>query len=461
MATTKSPGKINDFYDKSNCFLQAAIAFDERQSYSQALANYMAAAEYLLSAHQFETNEERKTLLSERTSSVLNRCEALKSILNNSLVMTNEPAATAKVPEKAPPTTTPDTPATTSSSWFVKEKPNVQWSDVIGLEKGKQVFLETFDIPLRFPDLFQGNRKPWTATLLAGPPGTGKTMLVKALATDLDVAAFFSVKSSDIVSKYHGDSERLINQLFDEARQLATKEHPVVIFIDEIDALCAERPSSGGGDSAQASNARMVTEFLQQLDGFASINTHVFTVAATNLPWRLDDAILRRFPKHLYIPLPTIKEREQILRKCLEKNAHELSDDDFNRLAECTPYYSGADLSTVVADALMCPIRDLVHATRFFKHPKSNKWMPMLELHSTIQKYGQVEIKAMTYNDLTNDDLDSGLPVTLNHMLSAIEERKAVSTQDKVAEFEKWFRINTTNNNMGGGGSLSPPNLLL
>ncbi len=117
------------------------------------------------------------------------------------------------------------------------ERPNVKWSDVAGLDTAKQLTKETVLMPMMFPQLFTGNRKPWRGLLFYGPPGTGKSHLARAVATEVKNATFFSVSSSDLVSKYQGESERLVRGLW----ELARKKKPSIIFIDEIDALCSAR----------------------------------------------------------------------------------------------------------------------------------------------------------------------------------------------------------------------------
>merc|ERR1712097_98384 len=116
------------------------------------------------------------------------------------------------------------------------EKPNVSWDDVAGLDAAKAALQEAVVLPLRFPSLFTGERRPWRGILLYGPPGTGKTHLAKAVATEVD-ATFFSVSSSDLVSKWVGESEKLVRALFESASQ----KRPSVVFIDEVDALCTSR----------------------------------------------------------------------------------------------------------------------------------------------------------------------------------------------------------------------------
>lgn len=141
------------------------------------------------------------------------------------------------------------------SSAIVSEKPNVKWDDVAGLEMAKEALKEAVILPTKFPQLFTGKRKPWKGILLFGPPGTGKSFLAKAVATEAD-STFFAMSSSDLVSKWQGESERLVKQMFEMARE----SKPSIIFIDEIDSLCTAR-SEGESESSR----RIKTEFLVQV----------------------------------------------------------------------------------------------------------------------------------------------------------------------------------------------------
>ena len=185
------------------------------------------------------------------------------------------------------------------SGAIVREKPNVKWTDVAGLEQAKASLQEAVILPTRFPQLFTGERKPWRGILLYGPPGTGKSYLAKACATEAD-GTFFSISSSDLVSKWLGESERLVKQLF----KLARENKPAIIFIDEVDSLCGSR-SEGENETSR----RIKTEFLVQMQGVGNDNDGILVLGATNTPWELDPAIRRRFEKRIYIPLPDLHAR--------------------------------------------------------------------------------------------------------------------------------------------------------
>lgn len=191
-----------------------------------------------------------------------------------------------------------------------------------------------------------------------GPPGTGKSYLAKAVATEAD-STFFSVSSADLVSKWQGESERLVRSLFEMARE--SPGGRAIIFIDEVDSLCGSR-SEGESDSAR----RIKTEFLVQMDGVGKKTGDVLVLGATNVPWELDAAIRRRFEKRVYIPLPEAFARTLMVKLNLgDDTPNNLTEDDFDRLGEITTGASGSDIKVLVKEALMQPLRACQKAQQF------------------------------------------------------------------------------------------------
>lgn len=225
-----------------------------------------------------------------------------------------------------------------------------------GLDAAKEALKEAVILPIKFPHLFTGKRVPWKGILLFGPPGTGKSYLAKAVATEANNSTFFSVSSSDLVSKWLGESEKLVKNLF----ELARSHKPSIIFIDEVDSLCSSR-----SDNESESARRIKTEFLVQMQGVGTDNDGILVLGATNIPWVLDAAIRRRFEKRIYIPLPEEHARVVMFKLHLGNTAHTLTEADLRQLAKTSEGYSGADISIVVRDALMEPVRKVQTATHF------------------------------------------------------------------------------------------------
>ncbi|HYG70305.1 MAG TPA: CDC48 family AAA ATPase, partial [Anaeromyxobacteraceae bacterium] len=222
--------------------------------------------------------------------------------------------------------------------------PNVGWGDVGGLEGVKRQLREGIELPLQHPEAFRrlGIRQA-RGFLLYGPPGNGKTLLAKAVAREAE-ANFIATKSSDLLSKWYGESEKQVSRLFQRARQVA----PTVIFIDEIDALAPQR---GGGLGEPAVTERVVNTILAEMDGLEELQG-VVVIGATNRPTLLDPALLRpgRFDELVYVPVPDEAGRRTILG--IQTAKMPLADDvDLDALAQRTERFSGADLENLVRKA--------------------------------------------------------------------------------------------------------------
>lgn len=223
---------------------------------------------------------------------------------------------------------------------------NVTWDDIANLEETKREIKSAYGLALaRKPPgvLLEG----WRNILFYGPPGTGKTLLAAATSNGLD-ATFFNVKVSDMLSKYFGESNRLISALYETGRRLA----PSVIFLDEFEALSPPRDGSQSG-----SEARIVSTFLSELDGLAQKgdDRYVLTIAATNIPWLIDKAILSRFEKLIYVPLPDASARRRIFELELDEKGHR-SQIPLDQLVERTAGYSGREIAQLAREA----IKDMV-----------------------------------------------------------------------------------------------------
>ncbi|RMJ26700.1 AAA family ATPase [Aspergillus sp. HF37] len=243
----------------------------------------------------------------------------------------------------------------------------VHWDDIAGLEGAKKALKEAVVYPFLRPDLFSGLREPARGMLLFGPPGTGKTMLARAVATE-SKSTFFSVSASTLTSKWHGESEKLVRALFGLAKALA----PSIIFVDEIDSLLSSRSSGAEHEASRRSK----TEFLIQwsdLQGAAAGReqskdkkegdaSRVLVLAATNMPWDIDEAARRRFVRRQYIPLPEHHVRGLQVQNLLSHQIHELSDEDIEVLVRVTEGFSGSDITALAKDAAMGPLRNLGEA---------------------------------------------------------------------------------------------------
>eukprot|EP00943_MAST-04B_sp_MAST-4B-sp1_P004986 g4986.t1 len=324
----------------------------------------------------------------------------------------------------------PDTRALASviTRDIYQHNPGVYWDDIVELDNAKRLLNEAVVMPTKYPELFTGLLAPWKGVLLFGPPGTGKTMLARAIATECKTT-FFNISASSIVSKYRGDSEKLIRVLFDLARYHA----PSTIFIDEIDSIMSAR---GSGQEHEASR-RMKTELLIQMDGLAKDSNLVFVLAASNLPWCLDMAMLRRLEKRILVPLPTEKARKKMFEKLLSSslnnehmaknmisNFNETVNTDgttngntinYDLLAKKTDGYSGADIRLVAKEAAMRPLRRLMSK------------LEQLNLNDCIDNDGISSKKLI-------DALD---PIKVDDVVAALNCTKA-STCIKKNKYKEW-----------------------
>ncbi|CDP19139.1 unnamed protein product [Coffea canephora] len=234
---------------------------------------------------------------------------------------------------------------------IIRGSPDVKWETIKGLENAKRLLKEAVVMPIKYPKYFTGLLSPWKGILLFGPPGTGKTMLAKAVATECKTT-FFNISASSIVSKWRGDSEKLVKVLFELARHHA----PSTIFLDEIDAIISQR---GEARSEHEASRRLKTELLIQMDGLTWSEELVFVLAATNLPWELDAAMLRRLEKRILVPLPEPDARRAMFEELLPSSSGE-EKLPYDILVERTEGYSGSDIRLLCKEAAMQPLRQLI-----------------------------------------------------------------------------------------------------
>ncbi|KAK7845653.1 protein suppressor of k(+) transport growth defect 1 [Quercus suber] len=324
-----------------------------KEAITQKFTEYLRRAEEILrklrqgfpSLHErlgYEKNPKIKEAITQKFTEYLRRAEEIRAVLDDGGPgpASNGDAAVATRPKTKPKDggegggdgEDPEQSKLRAglNSAIVREKPNVKWTDVAGLESAKQALQEAVILPVKFPQFFTGKRRPWRAFLLYGPPGTGKSYLAKAVATEAD-STFFSVSSSDLVSKWMGESEKLVSNLF----QMARESEPSIIFIDEIDSLCGTR---GEGNESEASR-RIKTELLVQMQGTM---IRKFLFLQHEYSYALDQAIRRRFDKRIYIPLPEAKARQHMFK---------------------------------VKDVLFEPVRKTQDAMFFYKNP-NDMWVP-------------------------------------------------------------------------------------
>lgn len=238
----------------------------------------------------------------------------------------------------------------------VREKPSVGWKDVAGLQQAKRAIKEAIVYPVQRPDLFPLG---WPrGILLFGPPGCGKTLLAAAVANEID-AEFIVVDAASVMSKWLGEAEKNVANLFSTARSISERGRPAIIFIDEVDSLLGVRSHEVGGE------VRVRNQFLKEMDGIMDKgkNYHLYVIAATNKPWDLDWAFIRRFQKRILVPLPDFETRVELLQMYTAQL--DLSPEvDLRELAKMMEGFTGSDIRDICQSVRMEVIRELFESGR-------------------------------------------------------------------------------------------------
>ncbi len=230
-----------------------------------------------------------------------------------------------------------------SEELVMTEKPKVNWAEVVGLDTAKKAVKEAIVYPVQRPDLFPLG---WPrGILLFGPPGCGKTLLAAAVATEID-ANFYSIDAASIMSKWLGEAEQNVAKLFGSARKSANEGRPAIVFVDELDSLMGTHSNEVGGE------IRVKNQFLKEMDGIVDKGKplHVYVIGATNKPWDLDWAFIRRFQKRILVPLADNATRLNML-KLYSSNLQIDPDVDLNELARISEGFSGSDIRDVCQSA--------------------------------------------------------------------------------------------------------------
>jgi len=335
-----------------------AVALDGRGKFRQAINKYQRAAEILMQFMKYNKNPQMRMLCQKNIEEYVERAKILKSQLSGIRPRRARPTGRPSISKDGE--SKADLEAVSSeeqelidmiSGTIVTESPKVKWKDIAGLENVKQALREAIVLPIMKPELFTGARRPWSGILLFGPPGCGKTLLAKAAATECK-ATFFSASSADLLSKWLGESEKLISSLFKVARLKA----PSLIFMDEIDSVATKR----GEGSESGGERRVKTQLLSEIQGLKSTHGKILLVlGATNRPWDIDNAMLSRFEKRVHVPLPDLKARAGIFKIHTEGVNATLTNEDYVELAVRSEGYSGRDIANVCREVIMLPIREL------------------------------------------------------------------------------------------------------
>jgi len=331
-------------------YASEAIKFDSQGARGMAISHYQQAIDALVKLLQLYPNSKLNQIYKERCNSYHNRIKALQQA--HGVEPAVDPKASAE-DQKA--SVKRQENENDFEDLVMKEKPDVTWAQVIGLEDAKSALRESIIYPAKRPDLFPLG---WPkGMLLYGPPGTGKTMLAAATANEMD-GYFINVDASSMMSKWLGEAEKNVSKLFAMARQYAEKEgKPVILFVDEVDSLLGSRSSEVGGE------VRTKNQFLTEMDGVnqKGKDLMLYVIGATNKPWSLDWPFLRRFQKRIYVSLPSLEAREHLfeeytapLRKSIRVNPAEL--------AKLFDGYSASDIKDICQAAQIKTVHEIFNS---------------------------------------------------------------------------------------------------
>jgi len=317
-------------------FLNEAIKFDKQGAKTNALNRYERAVEILLKLCALYPQAPQNRFFLEQVESCRRRIRELKDSDHF------DSSQSTKSPVKL-------------EQLVLTEKPDIKWNEIANLRDAKKAIEEAVVFPVKRPDLFPLG---WPRGILFfGPPGCGKTLLAAAIATEID-AEFYSVDAATIMSKWLGESEKNVAELFSNARRKSEGGHPVIIFIDEIDSLVGIRADEVGGE------VRTRNQFLGEMDNVLDKKrpSHVYVIGATNKPWALDGPFIRRFQKRIYVPLPTEESRRELF-KIYAKDLKLAPDVDQATLARKTEGYSGSDFREIFRDAQSRVVREVFESS--------------------------------------------------------------------------------------------------
>ena len=334
-------------------YASEAIKCDSQGARGMAIANYQKAIDSLMKLMQLYPRSKLNPIYKERTASYQKRIKTLRE--SNAVEPAVDPSAT---PEQQKSSLATQQAHNDFDDLIMKEKPDISWNEVVGLDDAKTALRESIVYPSKRPDLFPLG---WPrGMLLYGPPGCGKTILAAATASEID-GYFINVDAASMMSKWLGEAEKNVSKLFAMARDYAEKEgKPVILFVDEVDSLLGSRNSEVGGE------IRVKNQFLTEMDGVNGKGKELklYVIGATNKPWSLDWPFLRRFQKRIYVNLPTLEARQNLFELYTEP----LRKDPKLRLpmlAKLFEGYSASDIKDVCQSAQLQAVHELFNSPNY------------------------------------------------------------------------------------------------
>jgi SpoVK/Ycf46/Vps4 family AAA+-type ATPase len=383
----------NELEKAATAYALDAVRLDKQGQKGRAITLYQKAIEALLQLVQLYPEYGLNKVYVQRAIAYQERIKALQGAVSSNEM--NEAANNNEVGGGAATMDGNGGVSKPSEELVLTEKPKVNWDEVVGLDVAKKAVKEAIVYPVQRPDLFPLG---WPrGILLFGPPGCGKTLLAAAVATEID-ANFYSIDAASIMSKWLGEAEQNVAKLFGSARKSAIEGKPAIVFVDELDSLMGAHTNEVGGE------IRVRNQFLKEMDGIVDKgkNLHVYVIGATNKPWDLDWAFIRRFQKRILVPLADHATRLNMF-KVYSSTLVIASDVDLDELARLSEGFSGSDIRDV------CQSAQLKLIGEFFESGKAT------------------------------DKEATPRPLTMVDFRQILEERKPSVSLDMLTAYSRWF----------------------
>lgn len=371
-------------------FALEAVRLDKQGAKGMAITMYQKSIENLLQLVQLYPEYNLNKVYIQRAIAYQERIKAIQGA-----VTASEPRPETRYNGTESEPKSSEGGKSSYEELIMTEKPNVKWEGVVGLDPAKKAVKEAIVYPVQRPDLFPLG---WPrGILLFGPPGCGKTLLAAAVATEIE-ANFVSIDAASIMSKWLGEAEQNVAKLFGSVRKSALEGKASIVFIDELDSMMGKHSNEVGGE------IRVRNQFLKEMDGIVDKgkNLHIYVIGATNKPWDLDWAFIRRFQKRILVPLPDHHTRLMMFK--LYTSTLQLAPDvDLHELARLSEGFSGSDIRDVNQSAQLKLIGE------FFESGKAN------------------------------DKMAKPRPLTMDDFRQILEERKPSVSLDMLALYNRWF----------------------
>ena len=355
----------------ATAFALDAVRLDKAGSKGKAIALYQKAIESLLQLVQLYPEYGLNKVYITRAIAYQERIKSLQcSVSPAEMQMDVEPKG-------ADGERTTEGGKSSYEELIVTEKPKVNWEEVVGLDMAKKAIKEAIVYPFQRPDLFPLG---WPrGILLFGPPGCGKTLIAAAVATELD-ATFYSIDAASIMSKWLGEAEQNVAKLFGSARKSSHEGKPAIVFVDELDSLMGQHSNEVGGE------IRVRNQFLKEMDGVMDKgkSLHVYVIGATNKPWDLDWAFIRRFQKRILVPLPDHPTRLMML-KLYTSNLQIAEDVDLHELARLSEGFSGSDIRDVCQSAQLSLIGEFFESGKALDREAKPRSLTMVDFRGILE----------------------------------------------------------------------------